>query len=103
MDDLPALPTAIYLSLVPTIQAFKPLLRANASAIKSARKTTHRYGPHERQQLDVYEPAKPTDPTGKPAPILVFIYGGGFQNGDKVCPDPFPDDLIYTNLGYFFR
>lgn len=37
------------------------------------------YGPHERHKLDIYR-AKKLDET---APILVFMHGGGWRNGDK--------------------
>ena len=36
------------------------------------------YGPHERNVLDVWK-AK----TARPAPVVVFIHGGGFTAGDK--------------------
>ncbi len=36
------------------------------------------YGPHERNKLDFYQ-AKSDQPT----PVVVFIHGGGFMNGDK--------------------
>lgn len=36
------------------------------------------YGPHERQVLDFYQ-AK----SARPAPVLLFIHGGGFVAGDK--------------------
>lgn len=40
------------------------------------------YGPHERQVLDFYR-AKSDSPT----PLLFFIHGGGWMNGDKKSPD----------------
>src|SRR5207237_763091 len=36
------------------------------------------YGPHKPQMLDFWQ-AK----TERPAPLLVFIHGGGFVGGDK--------------------
>jgi acetyl esterase/lipase len=36
------------------------------------------YGPHEKNKLDLWL-AK----SGKPAPLVVFIHGGGFVGGDK--------------------
>jgi acetyl esterase/lipase len=36
------------------------------------------YGPHERHRIDLYQPQGDT-----PAPILVFVHGGGFLKGDK--------------------
>ena len=37
-----------------------------------------RYGPHESQVLDVY-----LANSAKPTPVLFFIHGGGWLNGDK--------------------
>ncbi len=40
------------------------------------------YGSHARQVLDFYQAR-----TDKPAPLLFFIHGGGWMNGDKANPD----------------
>lgn len=49
-----------------------------------------RYGPHERQRLDVFRPR-----VGAQLPVLLFVHGGGFVGGDKVLPGtPF-----YGNVG----
>jgi len=40
------------------------------------------YGKHERQVLDFYKAA-----SDKPAPLLFFVHGGGWMNGDKAKPD----------------
>ena len=37
------------------------------------------YGPHARQRLDVYV----ADRKGPPKPVLVFLYGGAWNDGDK--------------------
>ncbi len=42
-----------------------------------------KYGPHERNVLDLWR-AK----SDKPAPLVVFIHGGGFRNGDKSQANP---------------
>lgn len=39
------------------------------------------YGTHERQVLDFYKAD-----SAKPAPLLFFIHGGGWVNGDKANP-----------------
>lgn len=36
------------------------------------------YGPHERNKLDFWQAQ-----SGTPAPVVVFIHGGGFKAGDK--------------------
>lgn len=40
------------------------------------------YGPHNSQVLDFYQ-AK----SDKPTPVLFFVHGGGWMNGDKGKPD----------------
>jgi acetyl esterase len=37
-----------------------------------------RYGPHERNVLDLWKA-----PSDAPTPLVIFIHGGGFRNGDK--------------------
>jgi len=49
-------------------------------------KPTHanvRYGPHERNVLDLYQAE-----SEKPTPVAVFIHGGGFRNGSKDRVNP---------------
>ncbi len=47
-----------------------------------SRLTDLRYGPAQRNRLDVYLPKqRPTQPDG--APVVVFIHGGGWNSGDK--------------------
>ncbi len=41
------------------------------------------YGPSARQRLDIYRPAEVADS----APLVVFFYGGGWQEGSKDKPD----------------
>ena len=41
-----------------------------------------RYGPHERNVLDLWK-AKPRPGKGGPTPVVVFFHGGGFRLGDK--------------------
>ena len=48
------------------------------------------YGSHPRQVLDFY-PAQ----SDKPTPVVFYIHGGGWRNGDKKTnPKPFPDKGI---------
>jgi acetyl esterase/lipase len=39
-----------------------------------------RYGPHERNRLDVFAP---TGATSGRRPVLIYVHGGGFVGGDK--------------------
>jgi acetyl esterase/lipase len=52
----------------------------------STLKPTHadvKYGPHERNVLDLYLPA-----SDQPTPLVLYIHGGGFQGGDKRSLNP---------------
>jgi acetyl esterase len=72
-----------------TNELYAPLL---AEAPKGGVKVTkdEKYGADERNRLDIYQPeAKPP----VPAPILVFVHGGGFVRGDKG---------EFGNLGTYF-
>jgi acetyl esterase len=42
-----------------------------------------RYGPHERNVLDLWR-AK----SDRPTPLLIYIHGGGFRHGDKTSLSP---------------
>ncbi len=55
------------------------LLNATVSDADVAETTDIRYAPGERHTLDVYRPRK----TGGGLPMVVFIYGGGWNAGDK--------------------
>lgn len=48
------------------------------------------YGPDPRHALDVFIPAK----ASSPAPVLMFVHGGGFIRGSKRTPgSPFYDNI----------
>ncbi|KAK3074770.1 hypothetical protein LTR53_002502 [Teratosphaeriaceae sp. CCFEE 6253] len=100
MDQLPALGKSIEQIVGPTFKIYAPLLQQNAAKIKSVKRETFAYGPHERQQLDVYHPPKPSLINGR-RPVLVFEYGGGLVQGAKSLP-AIPDDLVHANVGAFF-
>jgi len=50
-----------------------------------------KYGPDERNRLDLFEPEKST---GK-RPALIYVHGGGFTGGDKKNPN----FVYYDNVG----
>ncbi|KAF7318449.1 Esterase lipase thioesterase family protein [Mycena chlorophos] len=82
--------------LFPTVGIFAPLLESRRAEIKDAVKT-YKYGATDRHQLDVY---LPSSQSGTKAPILFFLYGGGFVQGARQLPAPI--DLAYGNLGTYF-
>jgi len=52
-----------------------------------------RYGPADRNRLDIFERAKGAAAAGA-APVLLFVHGGGFIQGDKNVPNsPFYDNV----------
>ncbi|GJE90533.1 alpha/beta hydrolase [Phanerochaete sordida] len=74
-----------------------PLLEAHRADIEQVARRTYRYGTTNRRQLDVYYPSSTS--TGR-APVLFFVYGGGYAGGSrKMSP---PHELVYANVGAFF-
>lgn len=70
------LPIAIALGFVAS--AF-----AQTSGVKSHRDLVYVEGGHERHKLDIYLPGK----SDGPLPLLIWVHGGGWQNGSKDgCP-----------------
>jgi acetyl esterase/lipase len=66
--------------MLSVLSACSPVTVLNALAPKAGITETHdiRYGPGDRHELDIYAPAERSV-----APVVVFIYGGGWTNGDK--------------------
>jgi len=58
------------------------LLNAMAPDDGIVREADIAYGPLARQHLDVYAPAPPRS-AGRSYPVVVFFYGGGWENGDR--------------------
>jgi acetyl esterase/lipase len=54
------------------------------------------YGAHERQQLDVFQPALEPAGAGPGRPVLVFVHGGAFVDGEK---NRTPE--VYSNVLYY--
>ncbi|KAL7624677.1 hypothetical protein AAE478_006247 [Parahypoxylon ruwenzoriense] len=102
MDKLRPLGRSVEDVLLPTFAAYAPLLLPRERAIKATRRETHRYGPTPRHQLDVYYPASPRpSASSAAAPVLVWLYGGGFVSGDRVN-EGFAHSVVFGNVGHFF-
>ncbi|PPJ50764.1 hypothetical protein CBER1_07470 [Cercospora berteroae] len=101
MEHLPALGTAIRDIVQPTIKLYEPHLLKNADDIRSVRRSIFSYGPHERQQLDVYRPYEARISQHGRRPVLLFLYGGGLTMGHKTLPGV-ADELCHANVASFF-
>jgi acetyl esterase/lipase len=82
-------------SLIPGLRAiYKKHLREAGFPVPGIERDIA-YGEHPLQRLDVH---RTVEPTGTPAPVLVFVHGGAFVRGDK------GDGEIFDNvLNYFSR
>ncbi|KAI0843273.1 alpha/beta-hydrolase [Hypoxylon sp. FL0890] len=101
MDKLRSLGRGIDDVLLPTFAAYAHSIIAKESEIRSTQHETHKYGPTERHQLDIYYPDKPPSEPFRAKPVLVFLYGGGFVGGNKVNQE-FAHGLVFGNVGHFF-
>lgn len=60
------------------------VLNASLSSAHYKAKIDVAYGADQRQKLDIYYPALTTDKArGKDKPVIVFVYGGAWKQGDK--------------------
>ncbi|MFZ4286218.1 alpha/beta hydrolase [Variovorax sp. HJSM1_2] len=73
-------------------QEFSAVLRS-ASRPTCAVSRNIAYGEHARQVLDVYTP----EPSQSAAPVLMFVHGGAFVDGDKDRTDE-----VYSNVCRYF-
>ncbi|KAJ5711588.1 alpha/beta-hydrolase [Penicillium malachiteum] len=89
--------TDIQATVRPTHRLFGPLLLKNKALIKSITPRTEAYGSHPRQKPDVYN----SEDSPRDAPVLIFLYGGGFVRGDKILA-AMPEGLVYHDVGTFF-
>ncbi|KAF8151671.1 alpha/beta hydrolase domain-containing protein [Crassisporium funariophilum] len=83
----------------PTVAAFAPLLKSKKTFIREIPRKTFKYGSTDRHQLDVYYPI--AAPKSGTTPILFFIYGGGFNTGDRLL-SPATFGLVYACLAAFY-
>ncbi|OAP62648.1 hypothetical protein AYL99_01875 [Fonsecaea erecta] len=98
MDQLPRLGRSIWEVIPQTTEIYSSLLTQNSKdAILATSREVANYGPDTRQKLDIYAPRK----SRTAAPIMVFLYGGAWVEGDRVLGSV-PDGLVYRNLGYYF-
>jgi acetyl esterase/lipase len=99
MDQLPALGRSVWEVIPKTSEIYGYLLNEKSrDAILAMDVEVASYGPDPRQKLDVYR--TPASAAAEP-PILVFLYGGAWVEGDRVI-DSIPNGLVYRNLGYYF-
>ncbi len=59
------------------------LAAADNDAPAAPAPTVIAYGQDPLQKLDFWPARQPSDPTTKPAPLIVFVHGGGSKRGDK--------------------
>lgn len=82
--------------VVPALMAaFEPLQAAQNKKYGSDIKVEKalKYGPHDRNRIDVYAPATPAS-SAAGLPVVLYIHGGGLVGGDNdVSPN------IYANIG----
>lgn len=75
------------------IEAYTPLLAAQPRDGWTVTRDVA-YGDHSRQRLDVYRPVRRGD---GPAPVVMFVHGGGFVRGDMNV-----NTEIYGNVPRYF-
>lgn len=69
-------------AIIAVFVPFAPSVHAQAPAKPKATQANVPYGEHPRQVLDFYQVH-----SKEPAPVLFFVHGGGWMNGDKGNPD----------------
>lgn len=96
---LPSLGLDISSTIHPTTNLFPPSLQQPPPSIPSTPAEPLPYGTHPQQQPAVYPFRSPSDSSGKPAPIPVFIYSGSFVLASKTHPQA---PLVHVNIGRFY-
>ncbi|KAG1744928.1 Alpha/Beta hydrolase protein [Suillus paluster] len=94
--------TAIPSISLRSLAAFVPILEERRAEIEKIQRKTFVYDDKRRtrNELDVYYPLNSTLTKSGKTPILVFVYGGGFNTGSRQLPEPF--SMGYRALGSFF-
>lgn len=85
---------------MPTFGIYAPILAARKAVISSTRRHIFQYGNHPRQALDIYYPETSKE-SSEPKPVLIWIFGGGFNQGCKILPG-YADGTVYANIGHYF-
>ena len=84
----------VLLSLAIIALSFARVSHAQLAGVKALRDLVYVEGGHERQKLDLYLPEK----ADGPLPLIIWVHGGGWQNGNKDgCP---PLHADYAAQGY---
>ncbi len=78
MRKMSALRGIMGLAVAGLAASCSPAALLNAVSNNDASVSTAAYGPDPRNGLDIYTP-----PGRRNAPVIVFFYGGNWQNGDK--------------------
>ncbi|HUQ93404.1 MAG TPA: alpha/beta hydrolase [Bryobacteraceae bacterium] len=66
------------IALLPLVLLLQASVQEMQAALRPADVANAAYGPHQRNVLDLWK-AK----SDKPTPLVIFIHGGGFTQGDK--------------------
>ncbi|KAM0756338.1 alpha/beta-hydrolase [Meredithblackwellia eburnea MCA 4105] len=96
LDEIQSFSTSIAECAMPTVGVYMKAQGARAREILRAPPVEHQYGPTERHKLDIFYPEVLKD--GEKAPVMIFIYGGGFVRGEK----RFGPGFIHGNVGRYF-
>lgn len=74
----------------------------DSTAPRAARPQTIAYGSDPLQVMDVWPAAHTAGPAGPPAPLVVFVHGGGWQRGSKDNAAGSWKQVHYPAQGYVY-
>jgi len=101
-DRAPAAPSGTLFYPEASAYADDVMARAGAAFRQGAATRDIAYGPHPRQKLDVFTPGPAR---GATLPLLAFIHGGGWMNGQKewmafMAPEILGVPAVFASLSY---